>query len=265
MKTRFALPALILFLGASFGAAAEEAALPKSVSQEAAPQEAVSQKAAPQAAAPQEAAPQEAAPQEAAPQEAAPQEAAPQEAAPQETAQQQPAPPPKGSVARAAFTTAVEHHEPVDNLDKLPADTDKVYFFTDLRRLKGQTVTHVWSYRGEVMAEVTFDVRGPRWRVYSSKNLQPSWTGQWTVKVVDAQGRELASKNLMVEEAAAADEPKDSGMADTAMTEGSTTEQSATQAPATEEPAATTEDAPAPATETPAETTEDTPAAKPAQ
>ncbi len=32
---------------------------------------------------------------------------------------------------------------------------------------------------------------GSRWRVYSTKNLEPSWLGQWTVRVEDADGREL--------------------------------------------------------------------------
>ena len=42
---------------------------------------------------------------------------------------------------------------------------------------------------GQVMAEVKFRVGGgPRWRVHSSKNLLPEWTGKWTVVVLDESG-----------------------------------------------------------------------------
>lgn len=94
-----------------------------------------------------------------------------------------------GHVARATFTTAVEQREPVDEVKQLPNDATQVLFFTDLRNLQGQTVTHVWEHDGKVVAKVPFHVGAPRWRVYSSKNLEPSWTGEWTVKVVDATGQ----------------------------------------------------------------------------
>lgn len=109
-----------------------------------------------------------------------------------------------GSVARSMFTTAVEEREPVDSIDKAPAGTSTVYYYTDLRDFADQTITHRWSYRGEVMAEVPFNVGGPRWRVWSSKNLQPTWTGQWTVTVLDGEGNELTTNALIVGEDAEA-------------------------------------------------------------
>ncbi len=96
---------------------------------------------------------------------------------------------PRGSVARTAFTTAIEDREPVDNLVRVPNTIDRIYFFSDLRGLDGEIVTHRWEYNGQVMAEVKFRVGGgPRWRVYSSKNLLPEWTGKWTVVVLDEAG-----------------------------------------------------------------------------
>jgi len=96
---------------------------------------------------------------------------------------------PRGSVARTAFTTAIEDREPVDNLVRVPNTIDRIYFFSDLRGLDGEIVTHRWEYNGQVMAEVKFRVgSGARWRVYSSKNLLPEWTGKWTVVVLDEAG-----------------------------------------------------------------------------
>ena len=51
------------------------------------------------------------------------------------------------------------------------------------------------------MAEVSFDVGGNRWRIHSSKNLQPIWLGKWTVTVVDDEQRVLATHEFDYEEA----------------------------------------------------------------
>lgn len=100
------------------------------------------------------------------------------------------------AVARAAFTTGIAEREPVDEISKLTSDQDRIYFFTELVGLAGASVTHRWLFGGEVMAEVPFGVNGPRWRVYSSKQLLAGWTGTWTVSVVDDEGRELVRRNF---------------------------------------------------------------------
>ncbi len=104
----------------------------------------------------------------------------------------QPAPP-ADAVARAVFTSGVQDHEPVDSFTKLSDDHDKVYFFTELHGLAGHTITHRWIYQGKVKADVTFQVKGERWRVWSSKRLEPSWTGTWQVDVLDQDGTVLDS------------------------------------------------------------------------
>jgi hypothetical protein len=65
-----------------------------------------------------------------------------------------------------------------------------------LNDLEGHNVTHQWTYNDEVMFEKTFEVRGARWRVWTSKTLIPSWTGDWTVKVLDTDRTVLASKSF---------------------------------------------------------------------
>jgi hypothetical protein len=99
----------------------------------------------------------------------------------------------QGSVARTLFTTHIVDREPADNFIEIGTDVQRVFFFSDLRELSGQIVTHRWEYQGKVMAEVKFKVGSPRWRTYSSKNLLPMWTGNWTVTVLDQDGHPLAS------------------------------------------------------------------------
>jgi hypothetical protein len=101
-----------------------------------------------------------------------------------------------GEVARAQFTTGISVHEPIDAITELGTDQTQVYFFTELTGFSGETITHRWEHGGEMMAEVSFDVRGPRWRVWSSKQLQPGWTGEWKVSVVDGAGNVLVEKTF---------------------------------------------------------------------
>lgn len=103
---------------------------------------------------------------------------------------------PENAVSRAAFTREVLNREPVEELETLTVGDGEVYFFTELSGLHGQTITHRWEFGGEVKAEIPFEVRGPRWRVFSSKRLHPGWIGTWTVVVVDAAGRELSREHL---------------------------------------------------------------------
>ncbi len=99
-------------------------------------------------------------------------------------------------VARAQFTSGISDREPVDRLDPIPGHSAEVTFFTELRNLDGRTVRHRWMHGGEAHAEVAFRVGGPRWRVWSSKQLLPDWHGEWTVEVVDEDGSVLGSRQV---------------------------------------------------------------------
>ncbi len=109
---------------------------------------------------------------------------------------------PRGYVEHAVFTTAVENHVPQDKVTVLPNSHRKVYYFTDLRGMTGQTVTHRWKYKGKVVAKVRFKVKGARWRVQSSKWLEPDMLGTWSASVVDASGRTLSSTTFSYAQAA---------------------------------------------------------------
>lgn len=98
--------------------------------------------------------------------------------------------------ALAQFTTAVENREPIDQVSFVDNDVRSIVFFSDLRRLEGRTVTHRWLHGGVVRAEVDFEVRGPRWRVWSSKDLMEDWLGDWTVEIVTDEGEVIAAETF---------------------------------------------------------------------
>jgi hypothetical protein len=62
--------------------------------------------------------------------------------------------------------------------------------------MDGHNVTHQWTYADEVVFEKTFEVKGYRWRVWTSKTLIPSWTGTWTVNVLDNDRTVLTSASF---------------------------------------------------------------------
>ncbi|MDH5395020.1 MAG: DUF2914 domain-containing protein [Gammaproteobacteria bacterium] len=102
----------------------------------------------------------------------------------------------RGSVVRSAFTTEIAEREPTQDLQKLTNKDGEVKFFTELRDMNGQTAIHRWEYEGKVVAEVAFNVKGPRWRVWSSKSLAPQMVGDWKVSVINGAGEVIAEKNL---------------------------------------------------------------------
>jgi hypothetical protein len=96
----------------------------------------------------------------------------------------------------AQFTTAIEDRAPVDQVTFVSNAIGTIYLYSDLRGLEGQIVTHRWLYGGETKAEVRFEVRGPRWRVWSSKDLLPDWVGDWTVEIVGENGEVIAAETF---------------------------------------------------------------------
>ncbi len=102
----------------------------------------------------------------------------------------------QGTVARAVFTSGIKDREPTDTITSLTNDITSISFFTELQGLQGQTVTHRWEHDNKVMAEVKFEVGSARWRVFSNKRLDPSWTGEWKVSVVDASGGTLSASTF---------------------------------------------------------------------
>lgn len=102
-----------------------------------------------------------------------------------------------GEVARAMFTIGVDNREPVIQVASIDSGSYRsITFFSELKDLSGHNVTHQWTFDGEVKFEKTFEVKGPRWRVWTSKTLVPSWTGTWTVNVLDDDRSVLASNSF---------------------------------------------------------------------
>ena len=102
-----------------------------------------------------------------------------------------------GEVSRAMFTIGVQDREPVLSVDSINSTAyQSISFFTELNDLSGHNVTHQWTFNDQVMFEKTFEIKGPRWRVWTSKTLAPDWTGAWTVNVLDDDRSVLSTRTF---------------------------------------------------------------------
>jgi hypothetical protein len=109
-----------------------------------------------------------------------------------------------GQVRRALLADSISAHEPANVLQSpIGIDADNIrtiFFFTELRGLGGERVSHHWKHLGNTIAEVPFDVRADgRWRVYSSKRIAADQSGSWTVEVVSSDGVVLSTVAFEVE------------------------------------------------------------------
>jgi len=101
---------------------------------------------------------------------------------------------PHENISNAVFALDVEDRMPINIVEEADNSLGKIYFFTNIRNLSGERITHRWIYEGRVMADVSFNVNGPRWRVWSSKNLWNTWIGEWRVEVLTTDGSVLYEK-----------------------------------------------------------------------
>ncbi|WP_250655457.1 DUF2914 domain-containing protein [Alkalimarinus coralli] len=105
-------------------------------------------------------------------------------------------------IVKAQLTHRVKNSEPVDKLGSvIPMNEDKlirVYLFTGMEGLKGETLYHDWYLSGKKMARVKIKVKNDKTSASSSKFIDRHMTGDWRVKVTTSRGDELVSASFNV-------------------------------------------------------------------
>lgn len=96
-------------------------------------------------------------------------------------------------VVRAQFTWGIKNKEPAGRIRSpaimQPGGSVELYFFSDIKGMKGQTLSHVWSLNGRVVLTKNFQINGDRWRIFSRKQLDPKLLGQWKVSIRSPEGQ----------------------------------------------------------------------------
>jgi len=103
---------------------------------------------------------------------------------------------PQQNISEAEFAKKIIDRVPINIVREFDNSLGKIYFFTNIRNLQDTSITHRWIYNNKVMADVVFDIKGPRWRVWSSKNLWHTWTGKWIVEVLTSENEVLYKKEF---------------------------------------------------------------------
>lgn len=105
-------------------------------------------------------------------------------------------------VVEASFCTGVEERMPVGETESFSPDVENVYMWCRVTGCQDTTVIkQVWSWNGQEMASVELPVKSPAWRTWGSKKILPEWTGNWEVKIFDADGNVLKSASFVIEAA----------------------------------------------------------------
>ena len=99
---------------------------------------------------------------------------------------------PKG-LKRAVITSSIWKKGPVDKLTS-PIIVKKgrarsVFYFTELTGMKGKAFFHVWKYKEKVKFRKKIKVLGDRWRASTSKLMNYSSIGDWSVQLTNAEGK----------------------------------------------------------------------------
>ncbi len=107
------------------------------------------------------------------------------------------------NVPRALLTYAINNKEPAGDVVKAVDVSHKkpvwLYYFTELKSMKGSKVYHEWLKNGAVVSRQELVISDDTWRTSSRKLLSDSEKGNWTVRLVDKNNHLLNEKNFKVE------------------------------------------------------------------
>ncbi len=105
----------------------------------------------------------------------------------------------KGLQVTASICKDIQGREPVGGGESFPSEVGKLYCHNLVEGAEDSTtVTHIWYYGQEEMAEVDLAVMSPHWRTWSSKVILPQWKGWWRVDVLSAEGDTLTSAYFVI-------------------------------------------------------------------
>ena len=94
-------------------------------------------------------------------------------------------------VQMAEVCLEVEERQPVGTAERFASDVGSLACFSRITGGEGQTIVHAWIHEGSTRARVELRVGSDSWRTWSTKQILPSWTGSWEVKIMTPEGQVL--------------------------------------------------------------------------
>jgi len=107
------------------------------------------------------------------------------------------------SVLRAYICRGIEQSEPTEagkSFIPTPEGILHLWCFSEIGGpARSDTILHVWYWGDREMARVPLEVKGPRWRTWSTKRIPDEWSGEWHVDIADRSGAVLSRLHFSVE------------------------------------------------------------------
>lgn len=83
---------------------------------------------------------------------------------------------------------------PIGSGDVFDKGAGKIFCFTRVVGLDGGgDIIHNWYYKGTLKSTTKLSVGSGNWRTWSSKSINPEFTGEWMVEVLTEDGKPLQS------------------------------------------------------------------------
>lgn len=106
------------------------------------------------------------------------------------------------NVARALLTYKINNKEPIGEINSSvkvrKTRATPIYYFTELRKMKGRKVYHQWFRNGKLVFSQELIISADRWRTSSHKLLTYKDKGNWIVKLVNDKKQLLNKKDFTV-------------------------------------------------------------------
>ena len=97
--------------------------------------------------------------------------------------------------------SAILERLPVDTVDIFPEGTEQLFAWCHvIGAIDSISIWIDWYHGDELKAEVELPIKSSNWRTWSSKRLLAGWTGEWEVRVLDAERNVLRSVSFYVGE-----------------------------------------------------------------
>ena len=104
------------------------------------------------------------------------------------------------TIDKLVICTSIEERQPVGADSTFSKDVGKLYCFSKILGAEKQcSISQVWYYKDEQMANIKLNVKAKTWRTWSSKKIVSFATGQWRVDIISEKGDVLASKKFTIE------------------------------------------------------------------
>lgn len=105
-------------------------------------------------------------------------------------------------VIRASLNGKPKDNEPGEPIKSplgiRPNQPLELFYFSEIRNMKGKAVFHRWLRNGQIVLQKQLDIKERIAKVWSSKLLVAKDKGEWQVQLADKKGRVYSEVNFVV-------------------------------------------------------------------